>query len=94
MRFKILATVGFILLGIVTFSVYSSSNNESVPDDRDMTAADNESSKNRLLETNENGILEVNLTKAPLKLLNHAKPLKPVIVNPDKVQGTGLRTEL
>jgi len=34
MRFKILATVGFILLGIVTFSVYSGFNNESFTDDR------------------------------------------------------------
>lgn len=34
MRFKILATAGFILLGIVTFSVYSGFNTESLPDDR------------------------------------------------------------
>jgi len=83
MRFKILATAGFILLGIVTFSVYSGFNNESVTDDRGMIATHNESSTDRLLETGENGIFEeINFNKSFIEAPESCEQFETIIVNP------------
>lgn len=50
MRFKILATVGFLLLGIVTFSVYYGSSNESAQNEGDII---------QKIEVNNSSFLEV-----------------------------------
>jgi hypothetical protein len=85
MRFKILATLGFILLGIVTFSVYSSSNNESLTEERYMTAADNESSIGRLLETDDDGIIEeIKLDNSSIEAPESCETFETIIVNPAK----------
>ncbi len=85
MRFKILATLGFILLGIVTFSVYSSSNNESILEERYMTAADNESSMDRLLETDDDGIIEeIKLDNSSIEAPESCETFETIIVNPVK----------
>lgn len=85
MRFKTLATVGIILLGIVTLFVYSSFNNEINTDDRGTTVAHNDNSKSRLLETSENDIFEgVNLDKSSIEAPESCEIFETIIVNPEK----------
>jgi len=85
MRFKILATAGFILLGIVTFSVYSGSNNEGIFNDRDLTDADNESSTDSLLKSSENGIFEeIKLNNSSIEAPESCDHFETIIVNPAK----------
>lgn len=85
MRFKTLATVGIILLGIVTLFVYSSFNNEINTDDRGTIDAHNDNSKSRLLETSENDIFEgVNLDKSSIEAPESCEIFETIIVNPEK----------
>lgn len=85
MRFKTLAIVGIIFLGIVTLSVYSSYNKEIITDDRDATAAHEDNSKSRLLEACENDIFEgVNLDQSSIKAPESCETFETIIVNPEK----------
>lgn len=84
MRFKTLAIVGIILLGIVTISVYSNSNNVN-NDDRDVTASHNDNSKSRLLEASENDIFErINLNQSSIEAPESCEIFETIIVNPEK----------
>jgi hypothetical protein len=85
MRFKTLAIVGFILLGIVTFSVYSGYNSDNITDEKNVTATYYHNSVSILLDNSESSVFEgVRLEKSSIEAPEPCDQFETIIVNPLK----------
>jgi hypothetical protein len=85
MHIKILVIIGFILLGIVTFSAYSGYDSNCSTDDRNVTITHNDDSEKRLLDTSDNGVFqEVKLEKSSIEAPESCEQFETITVNPVK----------